>query len=926
MDRGPATARSRFPVHVVTARWRHLPSEPEEDAVRRALVEPGRRGVRIVGGPGVGKTTLAASVLSGIGRPVVRVDPAASTRGLAFGGLAGTIRVPERAAVEERLDAAIQELSARVRGAILVVDHAEHLDALSAIVVRRASAVASRVVIVSAELESPIGVGWGTGIDDGRGAGTGAGAAVEARSHLEGESDLAVELARLASDGGLETLRLAAWDVDRVARVLVACLGGGVARRTGLVVHRATAGVAREVRELVERAVDDGRLALSDGRWRWTGPIPVSGTYADEVGRRFDALSVDARDAVLAIAACGPLSREEAERTGVVRAIAAAVAAGFVAVDAQEGRASLVDPRMPDIVTVRADAWRMRALVGAFVRGGRELEVPDAGEEVRLAVLSLRGDEELPPARLAAASGEALRLGRVGHAIELARAFAARVPGPMPQMLLAQALSWRGEAAEAEWRYASIDPTVLPADAARTLRVARAANLFWGLCDAERAQAHLERSDGAPPEALERGLAAAFAAFTGDLRRARALAGTLDGETRADAETRFGVLWANVALSMVALFEGDRELDERARVRGFEAAEDVLSGDQRFAFFHNAVSLSLALGHVDDAVETARHARAQALGETAGPGIVDLIEARIALARGELSAARGLAEDACDRLASDGPRAWQFVAEAVAARACAEVSDPASAELHLAAAQERFGAHVGAYAPLLSLAEAWCEFARGREARAEAALRRAAAWARSAGARAWEFEALLTGVRMRLHVDASRLRRFAEELAGPLPRLVATATGCAVVGALGGPGDRRPGRSGTNGPGDRLAGAIEAARLGMPLLAAELRFDALERRAGRGGHRDGALAFREEVVGLGLLDAATIRARLEAPQLTRREHEISKLVADGLTNPQIARELCLSVRTVETHIANIRAKLGLPSRRDIAGLWGREGA
>jgi predicted ATPase/DNA-binding CsgD family transcriptional regulator len=54
--------------------------------------------------------------------------------------------------------------------------------------------------------------------------------------------------------------------------------------------------------------------------------------------------------------------------------------------------------------------------------------------------------------------------------------------------------------------------------------------------------------------------------------------------------------------------------------------------------------------------------------------------------------------------------------------------------------------------------------------------------------------------------------------------------------------------------------------------------------------------------------------------LTRRQLDIARLVADDLSNGQIAARLFVSERTVETHIANIFNKLGLSSRTQL-GRW-----
>jgi DNA-binding NarL/FixJ family response regulator len=48
--------------------------------------------------------------------------------------------------------------------------------------------------------------------------------------------------------------------------------------------------------------------------------------------------------------------------------------------------------------------------------------------------------------------------------------------------------------------------------------------------------------------------------------------------------------------------------------------------------------------------------------------------------------------------------------------------------------------------------------------------------------------------------------------------------------------------------------------------------------------------------------------------LTRRELQVLRLVAAGLTNRAIAAELVISQRTVDRHVSNIFAKLGVTSR------------
>jgi DNA-binding CsgD family transcriptional regulator len=64
-------------------------------------------------------------------------------------------------------------------------------------------------------------------------------------------------------------------------------------------------------------------------------------------------------------------------------------------------------------------------------------------------------------------------------------------------------------------------------------------------------------------------------------------------------------------------------------------------------------------------------------------------------------------------------------------------------------------------------------------------------------------------------------------------------------------------------------------------------------------------------------------AKMSFGGLTEREREVAILIAQGKTNTEIAQQLVVGKRTVETYVSNILSKLGVTSRTQIA-LWVHE--
>jgi DNA-binding CsgD family transcriptional regulator/uncharacterized protein HemY len=175
----------------------------------------------------------------------------------------------------------------------------------------------------------------------------------------------------------------------------------------------------------------------------------------------------------------------------------------------------------------------------------------------------------------------------------------------------------------------------------------------------------------------------------------------------------------------------------------------------------------------------------------------------------------------------------------------------------------------------------------------------------------------------------------AEARGGRLAELGAQ-LGCETIRARG---ERLAGRAAARRDEPVAGRRLEAALaifidLGMPLEVARTRLLLAETLRGSepevsAAEARAALAVSEELGAARDADAAAsllrslgVKAARAGPRgvatLTKREREVLTLLAEGMSNPEIASRLFLSRKTVEHHVARVLAKLGVRNRAEAA--------
>ncbi len=911
------------------------------------LRESGRAGVAIVEGePGIGKSRLLAEVeaialgqgfriLHGTGREFERDRP--------FGLLTEALELDERHDDRRRAELA-QLLSAPTRSPepdeaaigpgvryrivdgildlleteaapgplLLVLDDVQWADASSLLVLHQAARRVSRLPIAILASRRPL-------------------PALRELDTLPGAFPAKLEL-RLAP---LE------WDsVDAFAAALLGASPGPLLREQ----IAAAGGNPFFIRELLQGLRAEGRIEVRDGRAE-VDRVVVPPSLRLIVLRRLSSLSENVLDLLRMAAVLGGsfsavdlatvLHRPASELLALVRE---AMKAGVLRED--RDRVSFSHDLVRAAVYEDIPASMRSALHLEAARALAAAEAPTASIAAQFALAAAVADREAiawltRAAREAAPRSPAIAADLFGRALGL---LPPAGPGrPELEAEYARSLLWAGrldEAVNLSRRAISSQPD--PASIAR-LRYALARGLVYqgrvadSLAEVEAALA----APGVPVRERARLLAdlSHRRLFSGDLRGAESAArdGLAAGSSAGDA---VAVAVARCGLSWVALFKGRvREAVEIARQALADAGTDIAEPIQ---LIQPRLYLGFALVYadlLDEARTTLESGRrlAEGSGTAWALPLFHVGLALLAFHEGAWDDAVTEAETSLSLADEVGCRVWVVAAAALLARIAIHRNDLESAARWLALGERQIAATGPAQfmSATFRAVEMLFREARGDDpgaVLAEGATRISVRTVAEAPDLAPDLVLLPT--RAGYGEIATSVVEAAAELAAraQLPTMDAVALRCrglatsdieALLAAVD--AARRSPR-----PLSVAFAALDAAALlasdGRRVEAASLLADAVGRFESVAAER--AVA-RAELVFRELGRRRGVRGRRGRPSvgwesLTETERQVVALLAEGMTNAEIAARLFISRRTVETHVSHVLGKLGLSSRVQLA--------
>ncbi len=836
-----------------------------------------RPGAVVVSGPrGAGRTRLAQEALAALHRQGHRSAWATGTRGGAGIPLGALAHLVPAAGAGSDPAAAWQAMASSLdkdrsgRPVVVVIDDAHLLDDLSAALVHKLvlTRAASVVLTVLGGARGP---------------------------------DLVDTLWR---DGLATRVELCPWTRPQVEQLLEAELGGTPESRLVQTLWRMSGGSAVMLHELVQAGHETDRLRSVEGIWRWEGEPALTQRLCEVVQAEMGDLTDPERAAMELLAIGGVLELRDLVALTSSAVVTTLERRGLVAVERTSRRpvARLAQPLQAQVLCARmpqaASSQYLEQLAGASSVRRWAQEDP-----LRIGPLLLQLDE--PPRDAVVLTRAAVRANDASDhdlAERLARAALDDGAGLAAAIALVESLRWQGRHEEAEEAAAQAAASTTATERDE-LAVTRMFNLF-GLGRAEEAIALAGAVGGsADPGHVVEAVGKILRLANGEPPKPTDLfEGVLDRSTVRPATA----LWDDVAhaAALAALGHPDEALESVARARRALDADGVETACAR-TLLMLVECWALELGGrllAAEARAVTLHEDTLARSRSAADAVAALCRGSAALTAGRpLQSVRWLAEAAA-RLAESDPVGCLPLCLAKQAHARALMGDAAGAASALAEARRHPGIRL--FEPELLLAQAWSAAAAGRDDESGEAALRAAATADEMGQLSVEAVALHTAVRLgRAGEVAGRLCGLAAELGGQLFTAFA-AHADAVARSHGEALDEVAERF-------RQLDALSCAADAYALAAEAHRHAGHRRRAAASGAWANVLARNAGGLRTPALE------RLAPYALTQREREIAVLAAVGARNQSIAKQLVLSVRTVETHLAHVYDKLGISRRADL---------
>jgi DNA-binding CsgD family transcriptional regulator len=847
--------------------------------------EPG--GVAIIGRAGVGKTRLAreaAIAASAAGAAMRWTAGTQSAQTIPLGAFAEWATGSSGGALE-LVGSVIEALTAAPKGtrAVIVVDDAHLLDALSAFVLHQIVLRKTASVIVTIRSGEPV----------------------------------PDAVTALWKDGYLPLLELQPLSCAESETLLCGALTGNVDPECARRMWESTSGNVLYLRHLVAQETAARRLVNTAGTWTWIGTPVISPTLIDLIESQVGSVPDAVLEAVDLVAIAEPLELGLLAALVDPSVVEYAEQRGLLAITAS-GRTTLACVGHPLYGEIRRDRAapsrlrRLRARVASEL--AKQADLDDA-DTVRLGVLWLDSDLAAEPKLLFNAAHAAFLRFDFDLAARLADA-SERAGGPADAVLLgAQALALLNRAEESQEILASLRDDALDDRQLAYSIALRACNL-WAQLDRPTESWELLDTTLQTPSAVVRESSQALRALQLAMRARPTEALAMSERVRRDQLGDFQALIAAWAL-VIALGDAGR-IGELAPVaiEGYERARR--SPEAAFLGVglaeHHVKALLLA-GCIDDAVATAQAVCRQCADAPGTSGAVgSAIAATAVLGSGRLRAARSQLRSASAVFAArDAASGVRYRFTMVEVEALAKLGDLSAGTAALESLQLNKHPMYAILEPDLLLAAAWVEAARGAVKRAVANARQAAEFAQTHGQLSREVMSLQTATHFGDKTTVARLGELKKLVEGPRARAVFEfATGL-------------------------------AARDGAMLQAASQQFEAMgDIFAAADVSAHSAIAYRREGLRGAALTAAGRAQRLahecggavspalrEAAQplpLTPREQEIISLVAQGLSNRQIADAMCVSVRTVEGHLYRASLRSGTANRTELVALLGEYNA